>query len=109
MMNMLVNIQYFNQNGEVAWQQDVGIKIHGNWTRGFDQKSFGFYAKSQTFRRQQACPEKPLHVEAEDFESEINKNFQPTRSGQMLLTFNACWKISGVIIIKPLHLQFVVT
>ena len=41
------HIQYLNSEKKLAWQQDAGIKIHGNWTRGFDQKSLGFYAKSE--------------------------------------------------------------
>lgn len=41
------HVQYFNANEELLWQQDVGIKIHGNYTRQLPQKSFGFYAKSE--------------------------------------------------------------
>lgn len=41
------HIQYFNSNEELVWQQDAGIKIHGNYTRQLPQKSFGFYAKSE--------------------------------------------------------------
>lgn len=41
------HIQYFNKDEDLIWQQDGGIKIHGNWTRAYDQKSFGFYAKSE--------------------------------------------------------------
>lgn len=41
------HIQYFNNENENLWQQDIGIKIHGNYTRMFPQKSFGFYAKSK--------------------------------------------------------------
>ncbi|NPD47569.1 lamin tail domain-containing protein [Lentimicrobium sp. S6] len=41
------HIQYFNANEELLWQQDLGIKIHGNYTRQLPQKSFGFYAKSE--------------------------------------------------------------
>lgn len=41
------HIQYFNSNKDLVWQQDAGIKIHGNYTRQLPQKSFGFYAKSE--------------------------------------------------------------
>jgi len=41
-----VHLQHFSPQGGLLWQQDAGIKIHGNWTRMLDQKSFGFYAKS---------------------------------------------------------------
>lgn len=41
------HIQYFNAQKELLWQQDLGIKIHGNYTRQLPQKSFGFYAKSE--------------------------------------------------------------
>jgi len=40
------HIQHFLASGEQSWQQDAGIKIHGNYTRMIPQKSFGFYAKS---------------------------------------------------------------
>lgn len=42
-----VHLQHFSADGELFWQQDAGIKIHGNWTRMLSQKSFGFYAKSE--------------------------------------------------------------
>ncbi|MCK5776821.1 MAG: CotH kinase family protein, partial [Bacteroidales bacterium] len=42
-----VHLQHFSSKGDLFWQQDAGIKIHGNWTRMLDQKSFGFYAKSE--------------------------------------------------------------
>lgn len=42
-----VHIQYFNEEKEMDWQQDAGIKIHGNYTRMLPQKSLGLYAKSK--------------------------------------------------------------
>jgi len=42
-----VHLQHFSAEGELYWQQDAGIKIHGNWTRMLAQKSFGLYAKSE--------------------------------------------------------------
>lgn len=42
-----VQIQQFDSLGMLRWQQDAGIKIHGNYTRQLPQKSLGFYAKSE--------------------------------------------------------------
>ncbi|OYT15461.1 MAG: hypothetical protein B7C24_13015 [Bacteroidetes bacterium 4572_77] len=42
-----VHIQQFTKAHEFLWQQDAGIKIHGNYTRSFEQKSFGLYAKTE--------------------------------------------------------------
>jgi len=42
-----VHIQQFDKNKEFVWEQNAGIKIHGNYTRQLPQKSLGFYAKSK--------------------------------------------------------------
>ncbi len=42
-----VYIQQFSQNDSLLWQQQAGIKIHGNYSRSWPQKSFGLYAKSE--------------------------------------------------------------
>jgi len=42
-----IHIQQFNRNKQFLWEQDAGIKIHGNFTRQLPQKSLGFYAKSK--------------------------------------------------------------
>jgi hypothetical protein len=42
-----VHIQEFSKDASLQWEQDAGIKIHGNYTRSIPQKSFGIYAKSR--------------------------------------------------------------
>ena len=41
-----VLIQHFSESSELKWEQNAGMKIHGNYTRLLPQKSLGFYAKS---------------------------------------------------------------
>ena len=40
------NIQVF-ENGKLAFSQDVGMRISGNYSRGFAQKSLKFYARKE--------------------------------------------------------------
>ncbi|NOR88487.1 MAG: hypothetical protein GQ527_12855, partial [Bacteroidales bacterium] len=57
-----VHIQHFSNSKELFWEQDAGIKIHGNYTSAWDQKSFGLYAKSeysQSRFKQAIIPNKP--------------------------------------------------
>lgn len=42
-----IHIHQFNKNKEFLWEQDAGVKIHGNFTRQLPQKSLGLYAKSK--------------------------------------------------------------
>lgn len=42
-----VNIQYFDSENRFNWNQNAGIKIHGNYSRRLPQKSLGFFAKSK--------------------------------------------------------------
>lgn len=42
-----VHIQFMSREEDFLWEQDAGIKIHGNFTRMLPQKSFGLYAKNQ--------------------------------------------------------------
>lgn len=39
------NIQCFNAKRGLDLDQNVGIRIHGGWTRAFNQKSFNIYAR----------------------------------------------------------------
>lgn len=38
---------YFNQNKEFDFSQNLGVRIHGGWSRAFNQKSFNFYARKE--------------------------------------------------------------
>jgi hypothetical protein len=41
------NITFFEGNGQVAFQQDIGIRIHGGGTRVYPQKSLRLYARAE--------------------------------------------------------------
>ncbi|UTR11798.1 CotH kinase family protein [Evansella sp. LMS18] len=41
-----VHIEYFETNGQLAFAQDAGVRIHGNFTRRFPQKSLRLYSRS---------------------------------------------------------------
>jgi len=43
----LANLAFFEGNGQLAFQQDVGIRIHGGGTRVYPQKSLRIYARSK--------------------------------------------------------------
>lgn len=38
---------FFNKNHEYSFSQEIGIRIHGGWTRAFNQKSFNLYARKE--------------------------------------------------------------
>ncbi len=65
-----VQIQHFDTEHNLIWQQNAGIKIHGNWTRMLPQKSLGFYAKSKYGKStidQQLFIEKPFIEDSKRF------------------------------------------
>ncbi|WP_167553053.1 CotH kinase family protein [Evansella clarkii] len=41
-----VHIEFFEPNGQLAFSQDAGVRIHGNFTRRFPQKSLRLYSRS---------------------------------------------------------------
>ena len=41
------NFKYFDANKELCLQQNIGIRIHGGWSRAFNQKSFNLYARKE--------------------------------------------------------------
>ena len=41
-----MHIEFFEQNGRLAFSQDAGVRIHGNFTRRFAQKSLRLYSRS---------------------------------------------------------------
>ena len=41
------NFKYFDENKDLSLQQDIGIRIHGGWSRAFNQKSFNLYARKE--------------------------------------------------------------
>ncbi len=41
-----IHIEYFEAGGELAFSQEAGIRIHGNFTRRFPQKSLRLYSRS---------------------------------------------------------------
>ena len=40
-------IDFFNEDKSFSFNQDIGIRIHGGWTRAFNQKSFNLYARKE--------------------------------------------------------------
>ena len=38
---------YFDENKEFKFTQDIGVRIHGGWSRAFSQKSFNLYARKE--------------------------------------------------------------
>lgn len=40
-------LTYFDSNHEFKLRQNVGIRIHGGWSRAFNQKSFNIYARKE--------------------------------------------------------------
>lgn len=41
------HLVYFNESHEFEFSQDIGIRIHGGWSRAFNQKSFNLYARKE--------------------------------------------------------------
>lgn len=41
----VANFKYFNESRELELEQEIGIRIHGGWSRAFNQKSFNLYAR----------------------------------------------------------------
>ena len=41
----VANFKYFNESKELELEQEIGIRIHGGWSRAFNQKSFNLYAR----------------------------------------------------------------
>ncbi|WP_161568099.1 CotH kinase family protein [Exiguobacterium sp. SH0S1] len=41
-----VTVEWFEENGEVAFRQDAGIRVHGGYSRAHAQKSLRLYARS---------------------------------------------------------------
>lgn len=39
--------KYFNESKELEFEQKIGIRIHGGWSRAFNQKSFNLYARKE--------------------------------------------------------------
>ena len=51
------NYKYFEGNKDLSFEQNIGIRIHGGWSRAFNQKSFNLYARkdydeASTFKKQ---------------------------------------------------------
>ena len=43
-----VHVEYFENNGtDNGFSMDAGVKIFGNWSRGFDQKSLAIFARGR--------------------------------------------------------------
>lgn len=41
------NFQYFESNKAFSFEQNIGVRIHGGWSRAFNQKSFNLYARKE--------------------------------------------------------------
>jgi hypothetical protein len=42
-----IHIEFFEENGNLAFSQNAGIRIHGGYTRNYAQKSFRLYAREE--------------------------------------------------------------
>src|SRR5690606_35549978 len=40
------HIEYFESNGETVINQNIGVRIHGGWSRQYAKKSFRLYSRS---------------------------------------------------------------
>ena len=43
----VANFKYFNESKELELEQTIGVRIHGGWSRAFNQKSFNLYARKE--------------------------------------------------------------
>lgn len=43
----LCKFTYFDGNKDFKFTQDIGVRIHGGWSRAFSQKSFNLYARKE--------------------------------------------------------------
>lgn len=43
----VANFKYFNELKELELEQTIGVRIHGGWSRAFNQKSFNLYARKE--------------------------------------------------------------
>ena len=41
------NFKFFDTNRELSLEQNIGVRIHGGWSRAFNQKSFNLYARQE--------------------------------------------------------------
>ena len=41
------NFKYFGSNRSLEFEQSIGVRIHGGWSRAFNQKSFNLYARKE--------------------------------------------------------------
>lgn len=41
------SLEFFEENGELILSQDIGLRIHGGYSRGMPQKSFRIYARNR--------------------------------------------------------------
>jgi len=73
-----MHFEYFEENGELGFSQNAGVRIHGKQTRRRPQKTFRVYARNEYGKRQfnyQLVPQKEL--------SEYNRF--------LLTTTYGCW------------------
>lgn len=57
------HLELFEPNGNLGFRINGGLKIFGGWTRAYDQKSFGFYARNRYESKEMTYPlflNKPL-------------------------------------------------
>ena len=41
------HLTYYDKNKHYSFNQDIGVRIHGGWSRAFNQKSFNLYARKE--------------------------------------------------------------
>jgi len=59
-----IHMEYFSPNGKQQFEQDLGCKINGGWSRSHDQKSLRILARSEYGKSTldyQLFPDKPIH------------------------------------------------
>ncbi|MDX1640724.1 MAG: CotH kinase family protein [Balneolaceae bacterium] len=67
------SMEFFETNGSREFAQNVGIRIHGGWTRRLPQKSLRVYARSEYGESRIDYPVFP-HVEYESYDRLILRN-----------------------------------
>lgn len=68
-----VHIDFFEQDGDLAFSIDAGMKVHGGWTRAYPQKSLAvFFRKKYGYNNlnYQVFPSKPI----DKFENLVFRN-----------------------------------
>lgn len=62
-----VSVEFFDERGTLAWNQDAGLSIFGNYSRNNDKKAVTLKFREQYGKKKLEYPVFPLHPEMEEF------------------------------------------